>query len=263
MADAPRGKYVVPNERIPKMIGILNITFACQLLIVGLCTSVSFIMMPFTAQAMGNLTKQLEKQMESKKQAQIAKLEADEAAAKTEAEKAAIAAKREDLASRPAAMPPGMLDYSKLGMMNDPKMRVWSFTDMFSGLLVNGLLLASGIGLLGLRRWAWSMAMWAAWIKIVRLTFLYGYMTFAIVPDMSRMVGEMVASGMAGQGGAAVPAEMLIRIYTIMYTIIFLGFIVFGSIYPIVIIACLTRPSVKAAFRLNVAKKTPVEQALS
>jgi hypothetical protein len=77
------------------------------------------------------------------------------------------------------------------------------------------------------------------------------------------MIGEMVAGSMAGQGGPAPPAEMLIRIYTIMYTVGGLGFIVFGSIYPIVIIACLTRPTVKAAFRLSVAKKAPEEPALS
>jgi Na+-transporting methylmalonyl-CoA/oxaloacetate decarboxylase gamma subunit len=263
MAVAPRGRYVVPNERIPKMIGILNITFATQLLILGLCSSLSFMMMPYAMQAMSGLMKQVEKQVETQKQAQIAKLEADEAAAKTEQEKAAIAAKLTDLKARPAQLPPGMMDFSKMSMMDDPRMRIWSFTDMFSGLIVNGLLLASGIGLLGLRRWAWSMAVWTALVKIVRLALLYGYMAFSIVPDMSKMIGEMVASSMAGQGGPAPPAEMLIRIYTIMYTVGALGFIVFGSIYPIVVIACLTRPSVKAAFHLNVAKKTPVEQALS
>ena len=42
-----------------------------------------------------------------------------------------------------------------------------------------------------------------------------------------------------------------------------LGMIVFGSIYPVVVIACLTRRGVKAAFSAPIASKPPMEQLLS
>ena len=92
---------------------------------------------------------------------------------------------------------------------------------------------------------------------------MYGYFAFVFVPVMSQGIGHMVAAQMATQGGPAPPADLLVRIYTVMYTVGYLGFIVVGSIYPIVVIACLNRPSVKAAFHVIVAKKTLVEQPLS
>jgi hypothetical protein len=41
---APAG-FVVPNPRIPKVLGVLNIVFASALLILGLCTAASSLRM--------------------------------------------------------------------------------------------------------------------------------------------------------------------------------------------------------------------------
>ena len=179
MAQAARGKFIVPNERIPKMIGILNITFAAQLLIVGLCSSLSILAMPFAMRAMGEMTKQVQRQMESKKKSLIEKLEADEEAAKTDVERAKIAARRQEIEDRPDVNPMGMMDLSKMGLDN-PRLRIWSFTDMITGLIANSLLLASGIGLLGLRPWAWKLAIWVAVGKIIRIA-----LCMAISPSCS------------------------------------------------------------------------------
>jgi hypothetical protein len=262
MAEAARGKFIVPNERIPKMIGVLNITFAAQLLILGLCSSLSIIFMPFAMNAMGQMTKQVERQMEARKKAQLEKLDAEEEAAKTDAEHAKIAARRQAIENRQDVNPMGMMDLSKMGLDN-PALRIWSFTDMITGLIANSFLLASGIGLLGLRPWAWKMASWVAVGKIIRLMLLYGYFAFVFVPVMSQGIGHVVAGSMAAQGGPAPSADILVRIYTVMYTVGYLGFIVVGSIYPIVVLVCLNRPSVKAAFHVIVAKKSLVEQPLS
>ena len=85
MAATPRGGYIVPNQRIPRMIGILNITFAAQLLIVGLCTSVYGRVAPVhVTKAMGALSKRVEQDAQAKKQIALDRLNEDEKAATTE-----------------------------------------------------------------------------------------------------------------------------------------------------------------------------------
>ena len=59
MASSPPG-FVVPNTRIPRTIGVLNITFSSLILIVGMCYLASFALMPMMNKWMAIATQKVE-----------------------------------------------------------------------------------------------------------------------------------------------------------------------------------------------------------
>jgi hypothetical protein len=80
---APAG-FVVPNPRIPKVLGVLNIVFASALLILGLCTAASSLLTP----ALMSMAKEAQKKnadaAEAVRRQQLKDLEAAEESAETE-----------------------------------------------------------------------------------------------------------------------------------------------------------------------------------
>ena len=69
--------------------------------------------------------------------------------------------------------------------MNDPKFLVFSFVENGRSCL-NGLMFATGIGLLNLRRWAARWWTYLAWFKIVWLFLIWGYFVIAVAPRFRR-----------------------------------------------------------------------------
>jgi hypothetical protein len=252
MADAAPSPYVTPNRAIPKIVGILNIVFAAGLLLVGLCWAGSTLATPYYMKAMNDLQKKAEADLEAKRQADLKQLEEEEKAAKTEEEKDQLRDMRARAKAQPATLGVPMFDFSKL--MSSRELTAWTWVEIWTGIIVNGLLLASGIGLVLFRPWGRTLGLWTAGLKILRLVLVYGYCTFAIVPVFSRSLGQAVGEMMIKQqqvSGKPLPPgfgpEMFTRIYTVTYTILSVGMILVGSIYPLVVLWLLSRPSAKAA----------------
>jgi hypothetical protein len=253
MASSEPAGYVVPNPRIPKTIGILNIVFATGLLACGLCSGVGVVLTPF----IGKVTQQAQKTVEAKQQAQrkavIDDLVAQEKAAKTEEDKTILRERRKAIESEPE--PPSataIMDLSTMGMKN-PKFMGYLWADMLTGIAVNVVMLISGIGLVTRKRWAPSLGTGIAWVKIVRLFLVYGFFAFGVVPGFARVMGTNFAKVMvqqqqaAGAPAGAMTADTLTKIYTITYTVYAVGLIIFGSIYPAVTIWLLSKPGARAA----------------
>ncbi len=72
-----------------------------------------------------------------------------------------------------------------------------------TGLIVNGLMFATGIGLINLRRWGarWWTAL--AWVKIGRLFLLWGFYIVAVAPPLSESMARSAVAMFNQQQRAA------------------------------------------------------------
>ncbi len=134
--------------------------------------------------------------------------------------------------------------------MNDPLFIRFMVIDIVTGLAVNGLMMAGGIGLLNLKRWANALWTWTAWIKIARLFLVWGFFLIAITPGLSeRMAVAAVAmfrsSPMAPGRAPTVP--QLTQVYSILCLVLGVIMAIPGSIYPAATLLILRRPGLRAA----------------
>ena len=197
----------------------------------------------------------LEAQQQQERQKRLDELTAQEASATSDEEKAELAAKRQKIENQP------VVDLDMADMMaayRDPKLIGYLVTDFVSGLGLNILLLASGIGLLAAKSWGRRLGVWVAALKIVRLVAVYGFVLIFVVPVFSAKMGDMMEKVMAqaqqrqqqNQPGApAMPpmGKTVGMVYGMMMSAMAVLMILFGSIYPAVMLWVLTRPKVKLA----------------
>src|SRR5947209_3899171 len=100
MESAPAPKVVIPNPRVPRTFGILNIVFSSLLLLCVLCNGAYFVMMiPAFSKAMDDMQKKAQEQQDNEKKAILSTLADEEKAARTDQEKVEIKAKRLEVES--------------------------------------------------------------------------------------------------------------------------------------------------------------------
>jgi hypothetical protein len=253
MDDPPVDRVVVPNYRIPKLLGILNIVFASGLLLCGLCSALYFALLPAFVAGMDQIQKNVEVKAKESRAAELRDLEEREKSAPNAQEKAEIEAQRKAVLDRPQPVMPKTMDLKAMGL-GDSRVITFYTVDILSGLIMNLLLLSAGIGLVLRKSWGISLGVWTAGLKIVRLVALYGYFCLAIAPILAEgmtkvaveaIVQQQQAAGRPMPGGP--PVEILQKTYMIMSTLYAVGLIVFGSIYPAVSLWLLTRPGARAA----------------
>jgi hypothetical protein len=247
----PPGPYVAPNHRIPRVLGILNIVFAANIMVCGLCSGLTFVFGPSLARSTQDMQKKLTEGLKARRLAEIEELKDKEKAAKTEAEIQELRERRAVLqaqANQVVVMPP---DMSTMGL-TDPNVVAFAWVDLLTNLLLNVLMLVAGIGLVARRRWSPRLGVATASAKVVRLVLLYGFFALAIVPGLSRRMGQATAAMYAQQGGGGMPSfatsiEFLTKTIMIEYSAFAAAMIVFGVIYPAASIWLLTRPGVREA----------------
>jgi hypothetical protein len=259
MALTDQGGYVVPNVRIPKVLGILNILFAANILVYGLCFGAYAMFLPGIMKASSSMQKAAVKAYEDGQKADLEKLDADEKAAQTEEEKAAIVERRIEIRSRPKPNF-GVNDPTELGF-DDPRLAFHLWIDLLSSLVVNVMMLFAGIALVNRKRSGITLGIWTAGLKILRLIVVYGAFAIVIVPNIARNMGKVVLQAMNAQAtGRPMPPnvdlDFFVRTYSIMLTAFAVGMIIFGSIYPIVTLWLLNKPGARAACS---GTKLPVE----
>ncbi len=169
---------------------------------------------------------------------------------------------RASMTSAPAPMPPSTrvgqvpmvpaMNPMMMGM-DDPGFIRFTIFDVVTALAANGVMLASGIGLVNLRRWGASLWTWTAWIKISRLVLVWGFFIVAVAPGfaetLARSVVTMIQSQQIPTGRRATMADytMLLRVYSIGLLVMGLAVIGLGSIYPAVSLWVMSRRSFRAA----------------
>jgi hypothetical protein len=254
----PTGASAIPVMRprsgAPKVIGILNIVFGTALGLGGVCCGLYVMMLSALSPVIGAQQTQVFQQIKdgqaAQRAAQVRQLEEQEEAAQTEEEKQSIRDQRTTLQSTPIPTMPN-IDMSKMYGMNDPRVIVYWLVDMLSGVLLNVLLIISGLGLVAMREWGRKMAITIAAIKIVRLLLLQAFSMLVIVPivtkQMTEAMEQMMSQMQPGPGGAPPPAmgPQLGTVYGTMMTLSAVCMLIFGSIYPGIVLWLLTRPEAK------------------
>lgn len=233
-------------------------------------------MLAFTAPLLQGVNKQMQAEMERQARANV------EAAEDAQADEAGNDVKAQtdhaggDVSPNPAAgenvnagegqQPAGKQPGPPLGPMvmpvmpdmgeifkiyNNPHFTGFGLADAVSGMVLNLLLLISGAGLLMLRPWGRTLAVWTAWLKIARLVALYLFAVFVTVPVISKLVGNMAEKMIAEQaaGRGAPPVGTLTMVYAVMGTVLAVGMILIGVIYPAISLWLLNKPASKAACR--------------
>jgi hypothetical protein len=236
------------------LIGTLNVLFASVMMLCGACSGASMIMQvamaPLTEGYQKAMQETMTEQAKKERQARIDALQAQEDAATTEEEKAQFAAQRQTLEQRPAPEIP-MLDM--MAAYRGPQIVGYLVADFASGLVFNALLFASGIGLLAAKSWGRKLGVWVAALKIVRLVAVYGFAIIFVVPVFSQKMGEamekMTTQIPQKPGGPPMPpmGQTIATVYGIGLSSGAVAMIIFGAIYPIIMLWVLTRPKVKVA----------------
>lgn len=156
--------------------------------------------------------------------------------------------------ANPSTWPAGL---SMMGM-NDPAFVRFTLIDVVTGLVVNLMMLASGIGLINIHRWGARLWTWTAWIKIARLVVLWGFFYIVLVtPSFSENMARAALAMMNPRLGArGVPSlGQLTRLYAIINLIMAVAMIILGAIYPALSLWMLGRPGVRAALAIGASKE--------
>jgi hypothetical protein len=241
---AQAGEPVIVNTSLTRTMGTISIVFGTLLLLCGLCSGayVGF----FTALG-PSINAQMQQEMDKQREERIANYAEQEKTAVDEEARQEIAKQRAELEAQPNKAP----NLSKIYGMGDSRVATYMGVDIISALVLNVLLLVSGIGLLGLKSWARKLGVFVAVVKIVRLVAIYSFFVFAIVP---LMVGQMMEAldEIAKQDPNAqqMPPQVATGMGT-MWTAYAVGMVVFGVIFPALCWYFLTRPGVKAACELG------------
>src|SRR5262245_14325049 len=239
------------NPSAARTIGVLNIVFGSLLLLCVICSGLNLAMQSAMGPMFAGQQQQMQQAIEQEWKAKVNELEAQEKAAKDEKEKQELRARQQALRAQPQ---PKMPDFTKL--TGDQHFLGYTIADVATGIILNVLLLISGIGLVRLKEWGRKMANWTAALKIVRLVALNSYFALVVVPvfvhGFTSIFQEMFEEmGKAGPPGQRMPGQAeLTQMGTmigVMMTVYAVALVIFGVIYPIVVLCVLTRPRVKAA----------------
>jgi hypothetical protein len=200
-------KWVVPSPQIPRTFGILNIVFGAVMLLVGLGYAFWYFYAPTFTKQMQAQVEQTQAKRKAERAAELAKLKREVAAAKTEDERKFAKDARE---AYEAVVEPDIGDINDLTGMSvftDRRLAAFYWTEVSTGILLNVLMITSGIGLVMLAEWARKLALGVCCLKILRWIFVAIITLVVVIPITSERM-QVVFTKMqvqAKSGGAAVP----------------------------------------------------------
>src|SRR3954470_8526905 len=134
----------IPNSRIPKLLGTLNIVFASGLMICGLCSITQVAMIPIWGKSMDQLQKKVQTKEDAERKAAFEELDAAEKEARTDEQKAELRLKRKEVELRPRLADTLKMNVAATGLTSR-KVQTYSWVEFLSGVLLNLLMLAAGI----------------------------------------------------------------------------------------------------------------------
>lgn len=244
-------KHVFVDRGLARRLGMACIVIALPLLLLGHGCAVSAISLPATA---AYLKAQSAAATATAEAAETIELdEADEAEA-IDAEAAEPTG--EVSPPSPGPFPPGAFvpTAAQMDPMIDSYQDPWIIgvvvADALTGIVLNVLLLAAGIGLLELRPRAWRWARTVALLKIPRLALFAGLYLFVVIPPFATAMGNMaeaiVQAGAPGGAGGP-PPGMLSMIYHVTLAAMAVGTLLIGAGVAAVLYWLLGKPGVRAA----------------
>ncbi len=177
-------------------------------------------------------------------------MKSDEAAAKTQDEKDTIKARREALERVPDLNVTAMAEATNL---SNRTLAIYGYAEGIAGMVLNVLMIVSGIGLLLLHEWGRRLALGVAWLKILRWVTIVVATMVLIVPITTQMQQKMFESMNAqikAQGGGRAPMPMtgLAQASAVMGAASAVFSALVAVIYPVLELWFLTRPRTLAVF---------------
>lgn len=240
---ADGGRYVEPDVSLARTLGVLNMVFAAVLLLgCNLCGGSLSLMAvagaPLVAKGVG--------QEVAREQRRIERLKEQERDTEDEQERADLAQQRETIERKLAEIP----DFGEAAKgFGSPASIVYVVADLALGIPLNVMMFAAGMGMLSLRPWGRTLAVWTMALKIVRLVPLELFYTIVIAPQWAHaLTGFVVSSMRSGQAPPGFEAQISAT-YLGSYIGMGVAMLVLGPIYPAICLWLLTRPKVKAAFQ--------------
>ena len=229
MGDQVEGKWVVPNPQVPRTFGMMNLVFGILLLLMGVGYLALYVVMPVFQQKM---VVQMKEQQETSKNAsgrpslpiwkkKEAAAKAKEAAAKTkeETEKAkeettAVVEERQTFENSPDPDLSAVTDMMGWNIMSDRRLAVYYFTEVVSGMILNIVMIISGIGLLSLADWGRRLAITTAWLKILPCWVAMTIVTMVLVVPITaertdKMFRQIQVQANAKSGGPPAGTPMV------------------------------------------------------
>ncbi|MEX0936983.1 MAG: hypothetical protein WDZ59_03925 [Pirellulales bacterium] len=243
-AGPDRDDYIAPNYTAAKVLGTLNIVFACVLLLCIGCYAIQIFSQAAMAPLMNEQFAEMNAQIERDRARRIEGFREQEESAETPEEAERIRQQREQFERMPTP------DFSKMMEMwqiKDPRVLGFFATEAGGGALLNVLMLVSGIGLVTLRPWGRTLAVWIAGLKVARLILSCMFVIFIVAPLMAESFGDMIVEMMPADEVAEHELNAMVRVYTWMISGSWIFIAVLGSVYPLVLLAMLNRRDVKAA----------------
>jgi len=244
---------VIPNPRIPSVVGTLNIVFGILLLLAGLGTVGWTLAYPHLRKAAVGASKS--EQERAKRVAEIdtklADLNKKLAAEKDFAVRERL---RDEIGELQDERDENEFDVTDLETQNmkDPRVAVPFWANHLLGILLNALMITSGVGLVALRAWGRKLALQVAAVKLVKLAIMTIVAVGLTIPLQVVRTRQLWAklearSGSAGPMGTSMSVQMT-QFAAVYATVVAVGFGVTGMIYPALSLWLLSKPSVRAAF---------------
>jgi hypothetical protein len=252
MVDKQEGQWVVPNPQVPRTFGMMNIVFGGLLLLMGAGYIAMWVLMPYYTKPIMARAVQEQADRKAKREAQIADLKRQEDAAKTKEDKENFQVQRENLERNVEPDMSEFMDLSNWNVFSDFRLAIYYCTELGVGILLNLLMVISGVGLLGLAEWARRLAVGVAWAKILRwvaMTILTMVLVLPITTQKMQKAFDKIEQQTKVRAGAATPFPMgglaQLTLISGAVTVVFEALVF--SIYPGLSIWFLTRPRVRAA----------------
>ena len=215
MGEQRPGKWVVPNPQIPRTFGIMNLVFGILMFLVGAGYIAITIVAPSFQKQMVVKFEQQQAKSKAEREAKVAELKAKEEAAKTKEEKDTLKDEREAVESNVEPDLSAMNEMMGFNVFSDVRLAIYTFSELISGMILNVLMVISGVGLLGLAEWGRRLAITVAWLKIVRWVAMIVVTLVLIVPITAAKIQKMFDSiqqaqaraqaNAGGRGGATMP----------------------------------------------------------
>jgi hypothetical protein len=243
--------FVIPNPKGPKSIGLWSVLFSLLLLGCGVVNLGTMLAMPLIQRMLQNVETTAREQAQARQKATIDKLEADIKTIEDPEQKKPLEAQLESLKQQQVQKGPMIGVPFKL--MTQPTLRAFFLTDYATAVVVNGMMLASGLGLLALKEWGRKLALWTAGIKIFRLAALI-LVNILIVLPISMVEVKNMMEQISGQGNGNPNSKQFVGMFqslmdamqTLVWVFAPIAFLL-AIAFPIIVIVVLTRPASKAA----------------
>ena len=149
-------------------------------------------------------------------------------------------------------------------IMSDIRLAIYYLTEVISGMLINVLMVISGVGLQGLAEWGRRLALGVDWLKILRwlaMTIVTMVLIVPIVAEKMDKVFNQPGTAQKPSGGPVktpiVGMGQLIAIFSAV-AVVFSALV--ASIYPGISLWLLTRPPTRAACMQRPKPAEPPQQ---